>query len=82
MSDDNNNPPPANLTELTEKITQLSAQLEQAKTALTERDTKIQELEGTTGVPAQALVVGLLSVGPLRLPKKNKSVRRPLPMCR
>jgi hypothetical protein len=49
MSDDNNNPPPANLTELTEKITQLSAQLEQAKTALTERDTKIQELEGTTG---------------------------------
>jgi hypothetical protein len=38
-----------NLSELTEKLTQLSAQLEQAKTALSERDTKIKELEGATG---------------------------------
>jgi hypothetical protein len=37
------------LSQLTEKLTQLSAQLEQAKTALSERDTKIKELEGATG---------------------------------
>jgi DNA repair exonuclease SbcCD ATPase subunit len=46
MPDDNNTP---DLSQLTEKITQLSAQLEQAKTALTERDNKIKELEGSTG---------------------------------
>jgi chromosome segregation ATPase len=46
MSDETNTP---NLSELTEKLTQLSAQLEQAKAALTERDTKIKELEGATG---------------------------------
>lgn len=45
MSDDNT----PNLTELTEKLTQLSAQLEQSKAALLERDNKIKELEGATG---------------------------------
>jgi hypothetical protein len=48
MPDDNNTQTP-NLSDLTNKIAELSSQLEQAKTALTERDNKIKALEGDAG---------------------------------
>lgn len=48
MPDDNNTQQP-DLSQLTKEITQLSAQLEQAKNTIAERDNKIKELEGSTG---------------------------------
>lgn len=46
---DNDNTPTPDLSQLTNKVAELSTQLEQTKNALTERENKIKELEGATG---------------------------------